>query len=254
MQYLSEARAAALKALELDETLAEAHASLGSVALAYDWDWKTAEREFQRAIELSPSSASAHFNYNFYLIALGRYEEGLAEARRTLELDPLTPWNQLRLGWSLMNAHRHQEAIPALHQALELDPNVPRAHMLLAINYALLGDFQQALAHCPKALAVPQDLAPRAYCGWAYARAGQPQQARKLLEQLQEASRYRHVDSYYIAFLYDGLRDRERTLEYLERAYQERSPSMPFLKKPLVFADLAGDPRFQDLLRRMKFP
>jgi TolB-like protein/Flp pilus assembly protein TadD len=248
-------KAAASKALELDGGLAEAHSDLGMVKLQFDWDWSGAENELRQAIALNPNSSGAHFSYGMFLIALGRSDEAVKETRNALELDPLTTSSNLLLGWVLYYARRHDESIAQLKETLELTPDFGLANMELGWNYAQKRIYPEALTECRKAVSLaPEDQIVLASCGYVYGLAGRRQDALALLDRLKEISRQGYVDPYNFAWLYDGLGDNNPTMEWLERAYRERSASLYALRIETWSDRLRTDPRFQDLLRRMKFP
>jgi len=183
------AKAAAGKALELDQTLAEAHSALGHIKFWFDWDWSGAEQELKRGIELSPSSSGAHLGYSEFLAAMGRSNESVAEARRALELDPLTPTLSLQLGWTLYYARRHDEAIAQLRKTLELDPNLAGANMELGWNYAQKRMYPEAVAECRKAIErQPEDQVILGSCGRVYGLAGKRNEALDLLARLKRMS------------------------------------------------------------------
>ena len=248
------AKAAAGKALELDQTLAEAHAALGLIKFQFDWDWSGAEQELKRAIELSPSSSVAHSGYSTFLVTMGRSNEAVTEARRASELDPLTPTLSLQVGFALYYARRHDEAIAQVRKTLELDPNLTLANAQLGWNYAEKRMYPEAVVECRKAIErQPEDQLILASCGRVYGLAGKRNEALDLLGRLKRMSERLHLDPYNIAWLCDGLKDNDLTIEWLDRAYKERS-SVYFLKCEIWSDSLRSDPRFQDLLRRMNFP
>ncbi|MFQ5778951.1 MAG: protein kinase [Terriglobia bacterium] len=240
------AKAAALKALELDDTLGEAHAALGSIKFFFDWDFPEAQREFQRARELSPSNADAHASYGAFLTLTARFEEGIAEAQRALELDPLSPLFSENLGWAYFYARRYEESIAQYQKVLERDPQSPHARARLALNYAMKGMNAAAISECENVEALP--------CLYVYAVSGKSGEALKNLEELEELSTRRYVDPFWIAGIYAGLGDKDRAFHWLRKAYEQHSTSMVFLKTLPELDSLRDDPRFQDLLRRMNFP
>ena len=248
------AKAAARKSLELDETLAEAHAALGLNKFWFDWDWSGAEQELKRAVELSPSSPDAHFSYSVFLTAMGRSAESIPETQCALELDPLTTTRSLQLGWVLYYARRHDEAIAQLCRTLELAPNLAYANAQLGWNYAEKRMYPEAVAECRKAVEqLPEEQVTLGSCGGVYGLAGKRSEALDLLAKLKRMSEQRYVDPYNIAWLCDGLKDNNLTMEWLERAYREHSGSLSALKIEIFSDNLRTDPRFQDLLRRMNF-
>ncbi len=249
------AKAAALKALDVDDGLAEAHAMLGQIKLVFDWDWSGAEQELKRAIALNLNSSTAHFSYGLFLTAMGRWDEAVRESRKALELDPLTPSTNVQLGWVLYYARRHDESIAQLRKTLELAPDFGYANMELGWNYAQKRMYSDAVTECHRAVSLmPEEQVTLGGCGWVYAFAGRRQDALSLLDRLKKVSARSYLDPYNVAMLYDGLGDTNRTMEWLDRAYRERSSSLYALRIELFSDRLRGDPRFRDLLRRMNFP
>jgi len=244
------AESAALRALELDETLAEAHASLGWPKMS-QWRWQEAGREFQRAIELNPGYGMAHLWYGYYLSSVGRLDEALAERRRAQEVDPLSLIINAALGDSLHLAGRSDEAIEQLRKTLELDPNFAPAHLRLSLALVHKSRYEEAIAEAEKAVTLsggnPRYLG---FLGYAYGVGGRRQDAERVLDQLQEQSSQGYVSAYSRAFVYLGLGSKENAFGWLERAYQARDPGH-FLKVNPLFDPLRDDPRFTDLLRRM---
>jgi TolB-like protein/DNA-binding winged helix-turn-helix (wHTH) protein/Flp pilus assembly protein TadD len=248
-------KAAALKALELDDGLPEAHAVLGQIKFAFERDWHGAEQEFKRAIALNPNSSTAHFYYGVFLTAMGRTDEAINETQKALELDPLTPTSNLQLGWVLYYAHRYDESIAQLRKTLVLAPDFAYANMELGWNYAQKGMYPEAVEQCRRAVTLmPDEQVMLGSCGNVYGVAGRRQEALTLLGRLKNASARGYVDAYNIAYVYDGLGDDDHVLEWLERAYRERSPSLYGLRIDPWSDRVRSDPRFRDLLRRMNFP
>jgi eukaryotic-like serine/threonine-protein kinase len=249
------AKAAAEKALQLDDTLAEAHAVSGSIKLGFDWDWSGAEQEFKRAVELNPNSFSAHLDYGLFLTAMGRPQEAVRETETAVKLDPLTPTTHLQLGWVLYYARRHDDSIAQLRKTLEMDPNLGYAHMELGWNYAQKRMYPEAILECRTAISqTPQNQVVLGSCGGVYGLAGKHQDALLLLSPLQKISAEGYLDPYNVASLYDGLGDNDHAMEWLTRAYREHSASLYGLRIETWTKGLRSDPRFQELLRRMNFP
>ncbi len=249
------ARAAARRALELDDGLAEAHAVLGQVMFQANWDWAGAEVELQRAIDLDPSSSDVHAAYGFYLLTVGRADPAIQQYRRVLELDPLTPGRTINVGIALYYAGRHEESIAQLKRALELDPTDGWARMMLGSNYARRLDYPEAVAECDRAVeGLPEDPNVLAVCGRVYGLAGRRPQALAILDRLKSLSERRYVDPYNMAWVYDGMGDDDSTMSWLERSYVERSAGMCGVASELWSDDLRTDVRFQDLVRRMNYP
>jgi TolB-like protein/Tfp pilus assembly protein PilF len=249
------ARAAARRALELDDELAEAHAVLGQVVFQADWDWAGAERELQRAIGLDPSNSDVHGAYGFYLLSVGRTDSAVQEYRRALDLDPLTPGRTFNVGIALYYARRYDESITQLRKALELDPADVWTRMMLAWNYAHKHMYSEAMAECDKAVeASPEDPNVLGVCGNVSGLAGRRRQALALLERLKRLSTRRYVDPYNMALVCDGLADNDSTMAWLERSATERSAGLCGVRCELWTDKLCADARFQDLVRRMNYP
>lgn len=243
------AKAAVMRALELDNTLPEAHAELGEVKFMFEWDWSGPEQHFKRAIELNPNSVEILTGYSQYLILTGRFDEGLDARKRALELDPLAPMSSLDLdlGWAYFNARRYDEGIAHLRKVLELDPTLRDAHSALAFNFAGKRMYAEALAECEEA-------GNPSVCGWVYAVSGRRAQALQIVERFKESSKREYVDAIWIVATYAGLGQKDQALEWLERNYVECALGMVFLKVAPDFDSLRSEPRFQDLLRRMAVP
>jgi serine/threonine-protein kinase len=252
---MPKAKEAAKKALELDDTLAEAHASLAVVSDFYDWDWAGAESEFKRSIELKPNYALTHEFYGLYLVSIGRSNEGIAESERAVDLDPVSSETNTELGLVLYLAHRYGQAIEQLRKTTDLDPNYWYAHEYLGLAYEQQSQYPEAIAALQKAMELAGIIAePTAFLAHVYAVSGKRAEAQKLLDTLKERSRETYVPAYANATIYAGLGERDQALAWLERAYQERSSFMITLKVDAQRDSLRSDPRFHDLLRRMNFP
>jgi tetratricopeptide (TPR) repeat protein len=247
------ARAAALKALEIDDTLAEAHGALALIKWQHDWDWPSAEREFQRAVELNPNSAVVHNEYMGYLASMGRLEQAVAEGRLAQQVNPLGGG----FGWAYFFNRHYDEALPHLQRAIELDPDGAFARGILASTLARMGRHSQALAESEKLRLYAHSAEHQMEAlvlAYVYAVSGKPVEARKILEDFNTFSKTRYVDAFWVARVYAGLGEKDQALECLERAYREHSGTMWALKMDPQCDPLRSDPRFQDLLRRMNFP
>jgi TolB-like protein/DNA-binding winged helix-turn-helix (wHTH) protein/Flp pilus assembly protein TadD len=249
------AKAAAERALEIDESLGEAHASLGWAKYQFDWDWSGAETEFKRAIQLAPSHATAHAWYGNYLAHLGRFGEALEENRRAQQLDPRSLAINTDRGHVLYEARRFDQAIEQLHKTLAMEPKFAWAHSVLGDTYEQKGMYEEAIAELQTAITLsgsrPEDLGS---LGYTYAVAGRRDEAMEVLDRLQELSDARYVPPDAMAIVFIGLDDKDQAFEWLEKAFKTRASSMPRLKVNPVFDPLRSDPRFQGLLRRMNFP
>jgi serine/threonine protein kinase/tetratricopeptide (TPR) repeat protein len=249
------AKAAAIKALEIDNTLAEAHASLGMTLMSYEWDWAGAEREFQRAIELDPNYATAHHWYGICLSATSRSEQAIASLKRAQQLDPVSLIINADIGLALHFARRYDEAIEQIRKAQELDPNFTAGRRHLGMAYEQKGMYTEAIAELQKAVnASPGSPFALGSLGHAYAVSGEREKARQLLSDLRELSKRRYVSPFDTAVIYAGMGDEERAVEWLEKAFDDRSLEMIFLKVDPRFDRLHADPRFANLLRRMGLP
>jgi tetratricopeptide (TPR) repeat protein len=250
------AKDAAIKALEMDETLAEAHTSLAFVKFRWDRDRVEAEREFQLAIKYKPTYAPAHQWYSSYLVALERFDEAVAEARRTSELEPLSFTGSSHLGWILYLSGRTDEAIAQCTKILSLDPNSFPARRYLGLAYEQKGMYPQAVAEFQKGVKISGSPLMLALLGHAYAASGKTAEARQVLSDLhdlseaQTAATRRYVSPYTIAAIHTALGDKDQAFKWLERAYEERDVWLMNLKVDPVFAKLRSDKRFQDLLTR----
>jgi serine/threonine protein kinase/tetratricopeptide (TPR) repeat protein len=252
----AKAREAAEKAIELDPSSAEAHASLGIIHLVFDWDFPGAEREFRRSLDLNPSYVYAHLWYSEYLYAFGRNEESIAEARKTVEMEPFTPILRYQLGYTLMFARRLAESEQEFNKVLEVDPNFGLAHYGLAEVQVLNGNFDQAVSEIEKAVqSYPDSSYYRGYLGYALAKAGRTEEARKILGQLIIESRTKYVSWLGIAYIYAGLNERDHSFAALDLAYQQGDTRIDTLRSraervPLWKSDL----RFAELLRKIGLP
>jgi TolB-like protein/DNA-binding winged helix-turn-helix (wHTH) protein/Tfp pilus assembly protein PilF len=249
------ARLAVNRALETDDTLAEAHASLGHIKFQYDRDWAGAEREFKRAIELNPNYANAHHWYALSLMWMGRLDEALREIRRARELDPLSLVINANLGFVLAGARRYDEGIEQCRATLDMDSNFAQAHYRLGQIYVLRGMNKDAIPELEKAIALSGG-SPRATAelGLAYGLLGNKGQALKLVRALNEDSRRRYVSPFNLAVIYGAVGENELTLKWLEKAYEERSPSLSLLKLSPAFNGVRLEPRFVNLVHRIGLP
>jgi serine/threonine protein kinase/tetratricopeptide (TPR) repeat protein len=253
-EVLPKAKAAAQKAIEIDDTLAEAHTALGSTIFWYDWNWNAAENQYKRALELNPNSADTHAVYAHLLSSTARHAEALAEAKRARELDPLSVIINAGEGITLLTAGHTDEALARLQKTFELDPNLWLAHLFASSAYIEKGMFAEAVFEARKARELNgASSEPIALLGYALAKSGKQAEARGLLEELLKLSTQRYISPGNIALIYNGLGERDETLAWLERGYKERDPKMVSLKVEPKWNNLRDDPRFQDLLRRVGF-
>ena len=249
-EVMPKAKEAALKAVKLDDNLAEGHTSLAYVKLSYDWDMDGAEHEFKRAIDLNPGYATAHHWYAHYFLANGQSERALTEIRRAQTLDPLSLSINVGLGWCLYHAHRYDEAIQQYATALKLDTNFSLAHATLGMAYVQKQSYADAMAEFNKALALPGSHAfALANIARAYALSGKPAEARKALRELERLARQQYVPGMYVAAVYAALGESEQSMRWIEKAFQERSDYMIYLRTEPSVDGLRSDRRFQDLLK-----
>jgi serine/threonine-protein kinase len=246
------ARAAALRALEIDGANAVAYTALGDVKLVYDWDWAGAERDFKRALKLNPNSVDAHWAYGFHCVALGRFDEGIRIATRALELAPVSLRQNTQLAWTYVKVRQFDKAIEQAIKTLELDPEFKHARSQLVWAYAFKGMYKEALTE----LRVMRDLRGDWTAGFIYAMDGRRSEALTILDELlKQVEEEKSVTVHnYIATVYGAMGEHDRAFDYLERAYEERDMELTLLKVDPFFDPLRDDPRFQDLLERMDFP
>ena len=254
---LSKAKAAALKAIELDDTLSDPHASLAFIAETYEWDWAKAEREYKRALELNPGDARTHHWYAGYLMYVGRFDEGIAEAKRARDLDPLSlPVNNALAGRLLVAGHV-DEALQQLRETLQMNPHFAPAHQTLGWAYLNKGKHEEAIQEFQQALKLSgtDDTDIMLDLGFAYAAAGNQGQAREILAKLKELHQQGLVPSGSIAILYGALGELNEAFAWLDKAYDERDPELTYLKVPgRRFEPLRHDARYQQLVHRIGFP
>jgi TolB-like protein/Tfp pilus assembly protein PilF len=244
----------ATRALALDPTLAEAHTALGYVK-HYNWNWAGAEADFRRAIDLNPSYANAYNFYASFLMSRGRIEESIASSTRARELDPFSLSISAQRGFLLGNARRYDEAIEQLRNVTAMDPNNYSANWFLGHTYAANKQFDQAIAASQKAVELSQR-APGALgmLGLAYALAGLKDEANKILSELLELNKRRYVTPAALANVYIGLGNKDEAFVWLEKAFQERSNYLAYLKVFPILDPLRSDPRFTDLAQRVGLP
>jgi TolB-like protein/DNA-binding winged helix-turn-helix (wHTH) protein/Flp pilus assembly protein TadD len=249
------AKAAAMRALELDPTMAEAQTSLATVKFNYDWDWSGASEGFERAIGLNPSYATAYQRYSLYLIAMGRVQDSFAQIQKARELDPLSLSINFSLGWRLYMARQYDAAIAQSKDTLEMDPSYELPHLVLGQAYEQKGDYAQAIPELRKAVdlshGTPLMVSALAH---AYARSGNRAEAEKLLAELRAKSPKQYVSPYYLALVSVGLGRNEEALDLLDQAFADRSNGLVFLKIEPELDQLRSNPRFIALQKKLGFP
>ena len=243
------------KALSLDDTLAEAHATLGALFMFYDLDWLSAEREYKRAIELNPDSTTTYEVYSYLLCALARPDEGVEQARRGLEANPLSGPMANDLALAYYQARRYDEAIKQYQKALEMEPT--RADDLLGLGtvYEQQGKYEEAINEYQEAIkSVGRTTPILAQLGHAYAMSGKRNEALSIVDELSELSRHSFRGSYDSAILYTGLGEQDKAFEQLNKAFAERSGWIIYLRVEPQFDSLRTDPRYKSLLQRLNLP
>ena len=252
--FFPKAKAAAARAIELDETSSEGHTAL-AMLLCFDFKFPESEAEFRRAIQLNPNYATAHHWFgNSLLVTLGRFDEGIKEGERAVELDPLSLIINADLGSTLMVGRRYDEAIAQLHRTLALDGNFSYAHWNLGEALYLKGDVNAAIAEYEKAAALDDDPEVLALLGRAYAETGKKEQALEILRKLKETGQHHYVRSYVYALIYIGLGEKATAIEYLEGAREGyETPDASWIKVDPLLDPLRNEPRFRQLVAKM-FP
>jgi TolB-like protein/Tfp pilus assembly protein PilF len=248
-EFRPRAEAAAYKALELDEGLADAHYALAGLK-QNDWQWAAAEREFRRALQLNPNLAEAHHYYSFYLMDTGRYDEAVDEAKRARELDPLSLERSARVVDCLVVARRHDEAIELSLKTLEMDQSSAPAHFSVAFAYAGKGRYREAINEYQEAIKLAGDSpTDQIYLGALYAKAGERKKAQEMLKRLETSKEY--VSPGELTVLYAALGEREQAFASLEKAYAAHDLQLQYLRADPFFDSLRDDSRFKDLMRRV---
>jgi TolB-like protein/DNA-binding winged helix-turn-helix (wHTH) protein/lipoprotein NlpI len=251
-EFMPKARAAALRALQIDDKLPEAHTALALIVQNYDWDWQTAEKEFRRAIELNPNYATAHHWYAEHLMWRGRSDEALQESERARQLDPLSLIIAADNGAILYFSRHYDRAVDKWRSVLEMDPDFGRAHLIMGA-YVEKGMFAEALADDEEFRPVTPLSAYWSWRAYIYGRSGKEAQARHALQELIRSNRSHPVDPTMFAWVYLGMGDKDQALVWLEKAYAEHSNELTTLRVSPAYDPLRGDPRFQDLMRRVGF-
>ncbi|MBA3242691.1 MAG: tetratricopeptide repeat protein [Acidobacteria bacterium] len=245
------AKAAAMKALEIDEALAEAYIPLAYIKFLHDWDWTGAETEYKRAIELNPNYATARHYYSIFLVYLGRFDEALDQYKRALHLDPLSLPISSSLAWALYSTRRYDEAIEQCEKTLKVDPNFARTHLYLGEIYVQKSMYDEAIAEFHKAEELSADLWAKVELAHAYAVSGRRNEADKILNDLRGQPERSNISPYQVTIIYAGLGEKDRAFEGLEEAYEERDHGLVELKVEPMLDSLRSDPRFTDLLQRI---
>jgi TolB-like protein/Tfp pilus assembly protein PilF len=249
------AKSAALKAIALDDSLAEAHNSLAYVKLNYEWDWAGAEAEFKRSLELNPGYAHAHHWYAHLLLSGGRRKEALAESDRALELDPLSPIMNLHLGWHYLYTREYEQAIEQFAKTLELEGNYGLAYWYRGLAHEQKGMYRDAMGDFRKAKGLLADnLTVQADMGRIHALTGHTDEAEKAIEKLKQKSKKNYVNPYQFALIHIGLGQKEQAFEWLDKALHERSDMLVYLKADFRLDPIRNDSRFIHLGRKVGIP
>ena len=254
VQEIPKARAAARKALELDDTLAEPHTTLAMIAFVYDWDWEGAGEEFRRTLDSNPGEAGTHASYAAYLVAMGKSTEAVAEVKTAQSLDPLAPEVNGDLAEILYMARQYDQLVELCQKMLELDPDSLSAHSSLNLAYEQMQMFAEAAAHEERVLALSGTSDLAVAFRQNYSQSGYRVASRKLLDEFVKRSGRSFFSPYGLGAGYSFLDEKDLAFQWLEQAYQKRSPGLSLIKADPRLDPLRSDPRFQDLLRRMNFP
>ena len=249
------AETASLRALEIDQGLAEAHTSLAFARMLFKWDWEGAEQEFKLALDLNPNYVGGHHWYGLFLAMMGRFEEALALIKLALDLDPLSMVLNTHLGWVFYFARQFDRAVQQLRKALEMDPDFAVGHYFLGLVYLQKGLFPEAIVEFQTASdLVVYHQAPISGLGLAHGLAGRKVEARRCLEQLLQHSKKGYVAPYYVTCVWIGLGDTGQAFHWLEKAFEEHSSWMVPLKVDPIVDGLRSDPRFKNLIQRVGLP
>jgi DNA-binding winged helix-turn-helix (wHTH) protein/TolB-like protein/Flp pilus assembly protein TadD len=249
---MPKARSAALKAVELDDGLAEAHAALGYVKHRYEWDFAGAQKEFQRAIELNPRYATAHQWYGWYMISVGRFDDALAEFQQAQQIDPLSLYTNLTLGVPYFYSRNYEKAAEQFKRVSEMNPAFWLAHSWLAQTRAHEGKYDDAMAELQKAAKLSnKNFSELPLAGYIYALAGKKVEARQLLQASQRTSKDHYVPAYAIANIYAALEENDQAFAWLDRAFKERDSTMTFIKVDQRLDRIRSDPRLAKAIERL---
>jgi TolB-like protein/tetratricopeptide (TPR) repeat protein len=254
-EAFSKGKADAMTALRLDPDLAEAHTALAALSWLHDWRWKDAETEFKRSLQLSPTYATANHWYAEYMMTMGRNEEATARIEHSQELDPLSLIINVAVAWALYHARRYEAAIEQLRRTLELDPNYPVSYWILGLLLRKTGHYELAIREGEKGVKLSGG-SPllRAALAHTLAAAGRTEEALQTLDDLKKLAKQRYVSPYFFAGIHVGLGEDDRAIEYLEKAYEERSHWLIYLHIDPSMDSLRYNARFKDLLRRVALP
>jgi DNA-binding winged helix-turn-helix (wHTH) protein/tetratricopeptide (TPR) repeat protein len=252
-QCIPRIKAAASKALEIDDTIGEAYAALGHIYLIHDWDFPRAEEYLKRATELSPNNPTTHHWYALYLRCMGRFDESFAELHRAHNLDPLSLIIKTALAATHFYARQYDITLVKCREVFDLDPNFYITYGAWSLAYAFKGMYKEAIATIQKAIAIENDIEALATLEYIYSMAGDRAESGRQLERLKSLSKSRHIWPFHLAAIYAGWGDKEQAFIFLERALKERNMNMALLKVDPRFDSLSSEPRFIDILQRIGF-
>jgi TolB-like protein/Tfp pilus assembly protein PilF len=250
-QALKQTKEASIKAVEIDDKLAEAHTFLAAAVMSHDWNWIEAEKEFRQAIELNPGFAPAHQWFGWFLSVTGQHDEAISESEQARQLDPFSIGINWFLAVSYGLARRYQESLDQSHVLVKLEPYFWGGHWATAYSYTRLGRYAEAIAEYQKAKALDASPMIKGALAEAYALAGNPEQARSILADLKELEKENFVPPFYIALIHTVLGENDAAFEYLEKAYEMRDSSLPLIKVDERLNLLRSDPRLKDLMLRI---
>jgi len=253
VEAMPKAKAAALKALEIDAEAPEVHEQLGMIAYWYDWDWPAAEREFVQAIKLHPDESLAHATYAWYLATIGPVDKAVEEAQRAQTLAPLDLQTNANLAAAYIFARKYDSAVAQAKKAIELDQNFWMSHMYLGLAYERQRRYPDAIAALEKARSLDNNPVILGYLGYVYAAAGRRDDAFRIADEMKELSRQRYVPAYNLSFIYAGLDQKDEAFKWLDKAYETHS-GLSLMPVETVFDNLRNDPRFTQLMEKLKIP
>ena len=244
-----------MRALKLDPALGEARASLAAVLWLYDWQWQEAQAEFERSIALNPAYPTSNHWYAEYLMTAGRHEEAIRRMKKSQELDPLSLIISVAIGWNQYMAGRYDDAMAQLRRTIELDPHYPVTYWILGLLLRKLERYEEAIVHAEKSVALSGGSpVMRAALAQTLALAGQRPQANSILDDLLKLSQQKYVAPYFLSGIYLGLGQQDRAIEDLEKAAQEPSHWLIYLRIDPGMDAVRSEPRCQALLRRIAWP
>jgi DNA-binding winged helix-turn-helix (wHTH) protein/TolB-like protein len=250
-EVMPKAKEAALRAVEIDQSIAEGHATVGMISFWYDWDWQAAEKQFLRALDLDPKNAEAHFGYAHLLSNSGRHAKALEEIKLSRQLDPVSLVTNALEGQFLFFAQRNDESLDRLKKTIDLEPNFWLSHLFISRVYSEKGMHAEAVAAAKRAGELSGNSQSHAYRAYALAKWGKLSEAREILDELLKLSTETYVPPYNLALAYNALGEREKALQYLEKGFSDKDVRMVFLKVEPFWHNLRSEPRFLDLLKRM---